>query len=246
MRHVAVVLAGGSGTRIGGELPKQLLLVAGKPIIEHTITAFEASPLIDEIVVVMMVGHLDAVRDIVHSGGHDKVSAVIEGGATRSGSTRAALEHLAKRSEGECRVLLHDAARPLVTQTIIADVVAALATHRAVNTAVPSSDTIVQVHPTQPGRPDVIAAQLDRHLLRRVQTPQGFDLAIIRDAYARADADARSDSATPDFTSTDDISVVLRYRPDVEVAVVPGAAINIKVTEPIDMIVAERALTTGP
>lgn len=248
MRHVAVVLAGGSGTRIGGELPKQLLPVAGKPIIEHTIAAFEESPLIEEIVVVMMHGHLDAVRDIVRSGGHDKVSAVIEGGATRSGSTRAALDHLGQQGEGECRVLLHDAARPLVTQKIIADVVAALETHHAVNTAVPSSDTIVQVHPTEPGRPDVIAAQLDRHLLRRVQTPQGFDLAVIRDAYARADADADTHDGTgaPGLTSTDDISVVLRYRPDVEIAVVPGDAVNIKVTEPVDLIVAERTLTTGP
>lgn len=242
MRHVAVVLAGGSGTRIGGELPKQLVQVAGKSVIEHTIVAFEASALIDEIVVVMMPGHLDAVREIVRVGGHRKVSQVIEGGTTRNGSTRAALDHLGAQGEEECRVLLHDAARPLVTQAIIADVVAALATHRAVNTAVPSTDTIVQVHPTEPGRPDVIAAQLDRHLLRRVQTPQGFDLSVIRDAYARAEAD----TSTRGVSSTDDISVVLRYRPDVEIAVVAGDAANIKVTEPIDLIVAERTLTTGP
>lgn len=242
MRHVAVVLAGGSGTRIGGELPKQLLTVAGRPIIEHTIAAFEQSPLIDEIIVVMMRGHLEAVRDLVRAGGHDKVSAVIEGGATRSDSTRAALDHLGRQGEGECRVLLHDAARPLVTQRIIADVVAALATHGAVNTAVPSSDTIVQVHPAEPGRAEVIAVQLDRHLLRRVQTPQGFDLAVIRDAHARADADDTSSGVT----FTDDVSVVLRFRPDVEIAVVPGDAVNIKVTEPIDLIVAERALTNGP
>ena len=242
MRHVAVILAGGTGTRMGGELPKQLIRVAGKPVVEHTIAAFEASPLIDEVVVVMMSGHLDAVREIVRDGGHHKVSAVIEGGATRGGSTRAALDHLGDRGEGECRVLLHDAARPLVTQTIIADVVAALATHRAVNTAVPSTDTIVQVHPSGPGRPDVIDSQLDRHLLRRVQTPQGFDLSVLRDAYARAEAD----TSTAGLTSTDDISVVLRHRPDVEIAVVAGDASNIKVTEPIDLIVAERLLTTGP
>lgn len=242
VRHVAVLLAGGSGTRIGGDLPKQLREVAGRPIIEHTIAAFEASPLIDEIVVVMMPGHLDAVREIVRAGGHDRVTAVIEGGVTRGASTRAALEHLGAPA-GECRVLVHDAARPLVTRQLIGDVVAALATHRAVDTAVPSTDTIIQVHPTEPGSPDVIDVQLDRHLLRRVQTPQGFDLAMLRDAYARAAAAVPGGGSIDD---TDDISVVLRHRPDVEVAVVAGDPANIKVTEPIDLIVAERLLSPGP
>jgi 2-C-methyl-D-erythritol 4-phosphate cytidylyltransferase len=232
LRHVAVVLAGGSGSRIGAELPKQLLEVAGRPIIEHTIAAFQDAPDIDEIVVVMVPGHLDAVRDIVRAGGYSKVAQVVEGGGTRNASTRAALDAL---GDHECNVLLHDAARPLVTQTVIADVVAALATHEAVNTAVPSVDTVVQVHPGVPGEPDVIDTQLDRALLRRVQTPQAFRLSVIRDAYARAAAD-------PHAVTTDDCTVVLRHRPDVDIALVSGDARNIKVTEPLDLVVAEQLL----
>lgn len=232
LRHVAVVLAGGSGSRIGAELPKQLLELAGRPIIEHTIAAFQAAPAIDEIVVVMVPGHLDAVREIVRRGDYTKVTTIVGGGDTRNASTRAALAAL---PGDECNVLLHDAARPLVTQSVIAAVAAALEAHAAVNTAVPSTDTVVQVHPGAPGEPDVIAAQLDRALLRRVQTPQAFRLSVIRDAYERAGDE-------PGAVTTDDCTVVLRHRPDVEIAVVRGDARNIKVTEPSDLVVAEQLL----
>lgn len=229
LRNVAVVLAGGTGIRVGLSIPKQLIKIAGKTIIEHTIAAFEASALIDEIIVLMAPGHLDPVRAIVQGGGYGKVTQIVEGGVTRNDSTRRALEAL---GADECNVLFHDAVRPLVSQTIISDCVLALATHEAVDTAIPSADTIVQVHETSVGE-ETIEDVLQRSLLRRGQTPQGFRLSVIRKAYELAWKD-------PDFTATDDCTVVLRYLPEVPIAVVSGHERNMKVTEPIDVYIADK------
>ena len=150
LRNVAVVLAGGTGTRIGLNIPKQLIKVAGKPIIEHTIAAMHQSPLVDEIVVMMAPGFLDEVRAIVKKGSYVKVTQILEGAETRNETTAAALAAL---GEEECNVLLHDAVRPLVSQTIIAANVEALQTHEAVDTAIPSADTIIEVQRTRTASP---------------------------------------------------------------------------------------------
>src|SRR5687767_14488913 len=100
--------------------PKQLLKVAGKPIIEHTIAALNASPHVDEILVMMAPGHLDAVRDLLRPGAYAKVTRLLEGGETRNATTRRAIQAL---GDEECNVLLHDAVRPLVSQRIIEDCV---------------------------------------------------------------------------------------------------------------------------
>jgi ribitol-5-phosphate 2-dehydrogenase (NADP+) / D-ribitol-5-phosphate cytidylyltransferase len=226
LRNVAVVLAGGTGTRVGLSIPKQLIKIAGKPIIEHTIAAMQQSRLIDEIVVMMAPGYLDEIREIVRRGEYDKVSQILEGADTRNDTTAAALAAL---GEEECNVLLHDAVRPLVSQTIIAANVDALQTYSAVDTAIPSADTVIQVAPGD-GR---IADVLPRHLLRRGQTPQSFRLSTIRAAYANAASD-------PNFTATDDCTVVLRYLPEVPIAVVAGHERNMKVTEPIDVYIADK------
>jgi ribitol-5-phosphate 2-dehydrogenase (NADP+) / D-ribitol-5-phosphate cytidylyltransferase len=226
LRNVAVILAGGTGTRIGLTIPKQLIKVAGKPIIEHTIAAMHQSPLVDEIVVMMAPGFLDEVRSVVKHGKYVKVTQILEGGETRSETTAAALAAL---GDEECNVLLHDAVRPLVSQTIIAANVEALRTHQAAVTAIPSADTIVRVQHDQ----NSIADVLPRQLLRRSQTPQSFRLSTIRAAYAKAAQD-------PNFTATDDCTVVLRYLPEVPIAVVAGHEGNMKVTEPIDVYIADK------
>src|SRR6185295_9514733 len=105
----------------------------------------------------------------------------------------------------------------------------------AVDTAIPSADTVIQVDaaPTADGSEPRMTDVLPRHLLRRGQTPQSFRLSTIRAAYARAGED-------PDFMATDDCTVVLRYLPDVPIAVVPGHERNMKVTEPIDVYIADK------
>src|SRR3954464_8078283 len=101
MRTVAVVLAGGTGTRVGLNIPKQLIKIAGRPIIEHTIAAMQASAVVDEILVMMAPGYLDEVRAIVRGGNYSKVSQILEGAGTRNETTRAALNAL---GDAECNV----------------------------------------------------------------------------------------------------------------------------------------------
>ena len=103
LRNVAVVLAGGTGTRVGLSIPKQLIKIAGKPIIEHTIAAMQQSPLVDEIIVMMAPGYLDDIRAIVRGGHYDKVVQILEGAGTRNDTTAAALAAL---GDQECNVLV--------------------------------------------------------------------------------------------------------------------------------------------
>jgi ribitol-5-phosphate 2-dehydrogenase (NADP+) / D-ribitol-5-phosphate cytidylyltransferase len=229
LRHVAVVLAGGTGQRVGLHIPKQLVKVAGKTILEHTLDVFEDAEDIDEIILLMAPGFLAEAEAIVGST-HPKVTTVIEGGETRNDSTRIALDAL---GEDECNVLFHDAVRPLVDHRIISDCVAALRTYQAVDVAIPSADTIVVVDER-----GCIAHIPSRETLRRGQTPQAFRLSVIRRAYEIGFAD-------PDFHATDDCGVVLRYLPDVPIFVVDGTDQNMKITQPIDIFVADKLFQLG-
>ncbi|HLU73261.1 MAG TPA: 2-C-methyl-D-erythritol 4-phosphate cytidylyltransferase, partial [Nonomuraea sp.] len=226
---IGVVLAGGVGQRVGHSEPKQLIKLAGRTILEHTIAVFDASPDVDEVIVLMTPGFVEPVRELVRRCGFGKVTAIVEGGATRTESTWRALQAVGDR---DCDVLLHDAVRPLLEPRIIADCVRALRTYEAVEVAIPSSDTVLVAED------DIVREVLDRSRLRRAQTPQGFRLSVIREAYRRAMAD-------PDFATrqaTDDCGVVLRYLPDVPIHLVPGSERNMKVTHPIDLAIADRLL----
>ena len=224
-RTVAVVLAGGTGTRVGLGIPKQLLKIAGKPIIEHTIGVFEDAPEIDEIIVLMTPGYLDEARQIVDRAGFRKVTRLIEGGDTRNATTRLALDAI---GPDDCNILFHDAVRPLLSGRIVRECVNALWTYAAVDVAIPSADTIVQVDDD-----DCITDIPVRARLRRGQTPQAFRSGTIRAAYRLAEAD-------PDFSATDDCGVVLRYLPEVPIKVIEGSDENIKVTHPVDVHLADK------
>lgn len=229
MRTVAVVLAGGSGQRFGADVPKQLLPLAGRAMIEHSVAAFDAAPGVEEILVVMAPGHAGTVTSLLRAGGYRKVTGVIEGGQSRTESTRLAIAALGER---ECDVLFHDAARPLLDQHTIAECLSALAESRAVGVAIRSADTIAVVSD------GLITSMPRRDSLVRCQTPQGFRLSVIRRAHALA----ADDPGFSDVPSTDDCGVVLRYLPDVEVRVVPGSERNIKITYPHDLALAEALI----
>ena len=221
-RRVAVLLAGGTGTRTGLDRPKQLAELGGASILDHSLRALHDHPDVDEVVIVMAADHLAAARELAAA--RPKVSAVLPGGATRTESTLVALAHL---GETECHLLIHDAARPLVTARVVTDCLTALGTYAAVATAVPVTDTVFEVGPD-----DTVRGVPPRASLRRAQTPQGFHSGVLRRAYARAAAD-------PDFVATDDCSVVQRYLPDEPVGVVAGDETNIKVTTALDLHIAE-------
>jgi 2-C-methyl-D-erythritol 4-phosphate cytidylyltransferase len=250
MRMVAVVLGGGVGQRLGAEMPKQLLSLGGRTLVERCVAAFDQAPGVDEILVVMARGYTDQVKVMLAGGGYRKVTDVIEGGGTRPDSTRVALAAIAGAAAvsapeatsgaapdagrgADCGVLLHDAARPLVDQRIIADCVASLEVHEAAGVAVPTSDTIVICDD------GVMRSVPRRETLFRCQTPQCFRLPVIARAHALAAAD-------PDFAPTDDCGVVLRYLPEIDVHVVPGSERNIKITYPQDLAVAEALLASEP
>ncbi|MEV3924087.1 2-C-methyl-D-erythritol 4-phosphate cytidylyltransferase [Actinomadura coerulea] len=223
-RTVAVVLAGGVGARMGAGRPKQLLEVGGRPILAHAVRAFDAHPGIGEVVVVMAPGHLREAAAITAP--FPKTAAVIEGGSTRSASTAAALRLLEDRPD-DVRVLFHDAARPFVDRPVIDRVLDALDACEAVAVGVPSPDTIVVVED------GTVASMPPRETLTRFQTPQGFRLGTIRKAYELALAD-------PGLRATDDCGIVHRYLPDVPIRVVAGSERNLKVTQPLDAVIAEH------
>ncbi|MCX6401916.1 MAG: bifunctional cytidylyltransferase/SDR family oxidoreductase [Propionibacteriales bacterium] len=229
VKNVAVLLAGGVGSRVGLDIPKQLIKVAGKTLLEHTLVALHDHPDVDEVVIMMTPGHTDAVREITRGDAYPKVTEILEGGDTRNATTQRAISHLQANAAGaDVRILLHDAVRPLVTPRIIGECFAALESYPAVDVAIPSADTIIEV-----AQDDTIRSIPPRASLRRGQTPQAFRLDVLAKAYELADAD-------PDFTATDDCSVVLRYLPDEPIIVVHGDDRNMKVTEPIDVFIADK------
>ena len=234
MRMVAVVLAGGSGQRFGAGVPKQLLELDGQTLLAHCVAAFDAAPGVDEVLVVMPPGRTADAEKLRADGAYPKLTAVIEGGTSRPGSTRAAISAISARrtaagDDGDWGVLFHDAARPLVDQRIIADCVAALERVDALGVAVPTADTIVVVA-------DGVMTQIPRRdSLLRCQTPQAFRLSVIARAHELALAD-------PDYEPTDDCGVVLRYLPDVPVHVVQGSERNLKITYPRDLAIARVLL----
>src|SRR5258707_9348380 len=165
MRTVAVVLAGGTGRRFGSGMPKQMHVLAGRSLVEHSVAAFEQADGVDAITILMPAGLTAQATERFAGSGYRKVTGVIEGGATRTDSTRGAIAAL---GEEECDVLFHDAARPLLEQRIIAECVSALGSFRAIGVAVPSSDTIVEVCD------GVVTGMPHRATVARCQTPQGF------------------------------------------------------------------------
>lgn len=225
--NVAIILAGGSGTRLGGERPKQFLTVAGKMVIEHTIEAFHRNSRIDEIAIVTRVDYVDDMREMIAQNAYEKVKHVLCGGKERYHSSLAAL---AAYHDDDDRLLFHDCVRPLVSQRIIDDCLDALDSYDAVDVAVPSTDTIIEVD--EQGN---ICRIPQRSRLRNVQTPQGFRRCVIRRAFDLALQD-------PEFMPTDDCSVVFRYLPDTRIRVVEGDTSNIKITYKEDLEFAARML----
>ena len=231
--QVAILLAGGSGQRFGADRPKQFVRIGERTVLEHSLAAFEQSPHIDAILIVSHPQHLDEVRELLPSSQHPKLRAVVAGGAERQDSTLNALRALAQITDSpleQIRVLIHDAVRPAVSQSIIARVCTALHTHQAANLVVPVTDTLLEVNDN-----GTTAAMPSRARFRRVQTPQGFHAATLQHAYDVALTD-------PNFQATDDCGVVFRYLPEVEIALVEGEQRNIKLTYPEDLHVLHHLL----
>ncbi|MEQ9638846.1 MAG: bifunctional 2-C-methyl-D-erythritol 4-phosphate cytidylyltransferase/2-C-methyl-D-erythritol 2,4-cyclodiphosphate synthase [Alphaproteobacteria bacterium] len=218
----ALIVAAGRGQRFGSDAPKQYAALAGQPILRHAAAAFVAHPRVSRVLVVIHPDdralHDDAVAGL-------DLSPPVPGGATRQASVLAGLEALAH--EPPARVLIHDAARPLVSGDLIDRVLMALDTAPGALPALPVTDSLRR---TADGR---VTGQVDRHGLVAAQTPQGFDFAAILAAHRRA-AGLHADG------QTDDVAVALAA--GLEVVEVAGEEGNFKVTTAADLVRAERAL----
>ena len=223
MKTIAIIPAGGTGKRMGGRLPKQYLLLAGIPILVHTLMAFQHSPLIDEILLAVPEGDLADVRlDVVQRYDLSRVSLVLAGGKERQDSVRNALAHLRDEHEG---IVIHDGVRPFVTADLIERAVAGAKEFGAVTVGVPVRDTVKEVD--EAGR---VVKTVPREGLWLTQTPQAFRREVILAAYERAAADG--------FYGTDDASLV--ERTGIPVRMIPGDVDNIKVTMPEDLVAGVR------
>lgn len=243
MKNVAVVLAGGTGSRMGLSKPKQFVSLAGRAVIEYSIEAFTSHPAIGEVAVVVHPDWRGEMETIVARNNWEKLSKIIDGGSERYMSTLNALMAYIDEPD-DTNLLLHDAARPGVSADIIDRVCKALETQEAVGVAVPSTDTVWEVHPDINGEmrnengefkvPRFVARIPERKLMWCAQTPQAFRLPLLRDAYQRALQD-------PMFAATDDCGVVRKYMPGTKIAVVEGNADNFKITYASDL---ERIIPT--
>ncbi len=224
-KNIAVILAGGSGSRFGRDLPKQFLKVAGKKVIEHTIDVFEHNELIDEIAVVTRPEFISNIEQMVVNNHYAKVRKILQGGKERYHSSLSAINAYMNDDDN---LIFHDAVRPLVNDRIIDDCVKALEKYEAVDVAIPVADTIIQVD-----EKDCINSIPIRSLLRSGQTPQCFKRGIIDKAYKTALQD-------PQFVTTDDCGVVRKYLPDVPVFVVKGEVFNMKITYKEDLFLVDK------
>jgi 2-C-methyl-D-erythritol 4-phosphate cytidylyltransferase len=216
-----IIPAAGFGERMGSAIGKQFLSLNGRPIIVHTIEQFQRAAVIDEIIVVTREESFGMLETIIADFALTKVRPLVKGGARRQDSVALGLSAVDHRCEV---VLVHDAVRPFISQTAIAQAVDAAKFFGAAIVAVRAKDTI-----KQSGTDGRVEKTLDRSFLWNVQTPQAFQLAVLRDAYALA--------AERQIAATDDSSLVelLGIAP----VIVEGSYDNIKITTPDDLLVGE-------
>ena len=218
----AVIAAGGSGTRMGGNVPKQFVRIGGIPIIVRTLLKFETCPDIDEIIVVVRDCDIETVKILLDEYKITKLTRIVKGGATRQASVLNGINAASGRF-----VFIHDAARPFVTPEQISEVVNE--THRfgAAALGVPIKDTLKTVK-----KDGMISETVDRENKYSIQTPQGFEIEMIRAAHREAERKGVS--------VTDDCA--LAELSGASVKVVEGSSLNIKLTTPEDIILAEGIL----
>jgi len=223
--NIAIIAAAGAGTRMASDRPKQFLLLAGTPVIIHTLRVFEQCESINEVIVVLPAAESADFLSLAGKSGLRKVARVVPGGATRAESVKRGL--MAIRAATAEIVAVHDGVRPFVTVEEIDAVVTAARSDGAAILVAPVTDTIKQVGDQR------VERTLDRGVLRRALTPQCFRYELLRDAYQAADV--------TDPSATDESVLVEKI--GIPVSVVEGSTRNIKITTAEDLAIAEAFLT---
>jgi 2-C-methyl-D-erythritol 4-phosphate cytidylyltransferase len=233
MQVFVILPAAGLGTRMASSQPKQFLELRGLPILIHSLRAFAAVPRVTAIYVAVRANEIERVQAqiaeySVQFGFGDRVH-VVAGGENRQESVAHALAAL--NCEEDDIVLVHDAVRPLIDAKTIDRTIDAVIEHGAAIVGLPAVDTIKQVERTAHGA--LITSTIPREFVVLAQTPQGFRCGLLKRAFAEAEADG--------FLGTDEASIV--ERAEHPVAVVPGSAVNLKITQPGDLALAEFYLS---
>ncbi|HTW78452.1 MAG TPA: 2-C-methyl-D-erythritol 4-phosphate cytidylyltransferase [Terracidiphilus sp.] len=221
----AILPAAGLGTRMAGPRPKQFLALDGAPILIHSLRAFAAVPRVTAIYVAVRKTEMERVEAQIAEFGFAGRVKVVEGGDKRQESVANALAALP--AEADDVVLVHDAVRPLIDTATIERTIDAVIETGAAIVGMPAVDTIKQVERTAHGA--LVTATIPREFVVLAQTPQGFRYGVLQSAFAEAETDG--------FVGTDEASVV--ERAGHSVAVVPGSQVNLKITQPGDLELAE-------
>ena len=223
----ALIPAAGMGRRMGASINKQYLLLDGRPILAHTISVFEDSPLIAGICLVIPADEISFCREqVVKACGFRKVIEIVAGGRERQNSVLNGLNALKHHASGEDVVLIHDGVRPFISPSLINESIAVARTGDGALVAVPAKDTIKTV------RDGIVINTPDRETLWQAQTPQSFLFSVIHSAHCSA--------VEAGFSGTDDASLIERQNRIVRI--VRGDYRNIKITTPEDLILAEAFL----
>jgi 2-C-methyl-D-erythritol 4-phosphate cytidylyltransferase len=216
----AIIVAAGKGTRMGKNIPKQYMTIAGKTILDTTLYKFEKSNEVDEIILVVNKEDLDYVIDEI-AVSYDKITVVKAGGASR---TESVYEGIKALSENCGIVLIHDGVRPFISYNLISNCVEGAYNYGACIPVIDVVDTIKEVAEDR-----TVEKTLERKKLKAVQTPQAFEYDLIRDCYVKA--------VTEDEVFTDDASIVEYYGHKVKT--IDGLPRNMKITTPLDLRIAE-------
>ena len=222
----AIIVAAGKGSRMNAAKNKQYLMLADKPVLAHTLEAFERTELISEIILVIHPEDHKLFQECILPYGFQKITAVIDGGPDRQASVYNGLQRIGSDTE---IIAVHDGARPLITPEIISDSVMTAVRHGAACVGVPVKDTIKKVNTDR-----VILDTPDRSLLWAIQTPQTFRREILLKAHEKAISEG--------YRGTDDS--VLAERLGISVRMVMGSYTNLKITTAEDLIFAEAFLKT--
>jgi len=220
---VGAIIAAAGRSRRFGDGDKLFAPLVGRPLIAHTLAAFEVCRAVQRMVLVLAAENLERGCRLVDAAGFDKVVTVCAGGPRRQDSVRLGLEAL-----GECRwVVVHDGARPLVTAALIEAGLAAAAETGAAIAAVPLTDTVKEV-----AADGLIRQTLNRGEFWAAQTPQVFDYDLLRQAHRQAQGEVTDDAALVEALGQ-------------RVKVFPGSPRNLKVTTPADLALAAALLAEG-
>jgi len=225
MQVFVILPAAGLGTRMAGPQPKQFLALDGVPILIHSLRAFASVQRVTAIYVAVRTTEIDRVEAQIAEYGFANRVRVVAGGDTRQESVSHALAALPAQPDDI--VLIHDAVRPLIDAATIDRTIDAVAQSGAAIVGMPAIDTIKQVERTAHGA--LITSTIPREYVVLAQTPQGFRYSLLQRAFAEANADG--------FVGTDEASLV--ERAGIPVAVVHGSQVNLKITQPGDLELAE-------